>query len=70
MQNYIKSQTRLAFVQYIFQNEFISTDSLESIEDFQKHFYDTNIAIIDEKKEFTCGNAKIKVIKPSWLKLI
>ena len=52
MQNYIKSQTRLAFVQYIFQNEFISTDSLESIEDFQRHFYDTNIAIIDEKKEF------------------
>ncbi len=52
MQNYIKSQTRLAFVQYIFQNEFISTDSFESIEDFQKHFYDTNIAIINEKKEF------------------
>ena len=52
MQNNIKSQTRLAFVQYIFQNEFISTYSLESIEDFQKHFYDTNIAIIDEKKEF------------------
>ncbi len=52
MQNYIKSQTRLAFVQYIFQNEFISTDSFESIEDFQKYFYDTNIAIIDEKKEF------------------
>ena len=24
----------------------------------------------DEKKEFTCGNAKIKVMKPSWLKLI
>ena len=51
MQNYIKSQTRLAFVQYIFQNEFSNTDSLESIDDFQKHFYDTNIAIIDEKKE-------------------
>ena len=52
MQNYIKSQTRLAFVQYIFQNEFLNSDSSESIEDFQKHFYDTNIAIIDEKKEF------------------
>ena len=52
MQNYIKSQTRLAFVQYIFQNEFLNTDSLENINDFQKHFYDTNIAIIDEKKEF------------------
>ena len=51
MQNYIKSQTRLAFVQYIFQNEFLNIDSSESIEDFQKHFYDTNIAIIDEKKE-------------------
>ena len=52
MQNYIKSQTRLAFVQYIFQNEFLNVDSSESIEDFQKHFYDTNISIIDEKKEF------------------
>ena len=51
MQNYTKSQTRLAFVQYIFQNEFLDTDFLEGIEDFQKHFYDTNIAIIEEKKE-------------------
>ena len=52
MQNYTKSQTRLAFVQYIFQNEFINADSSESIEDFQRHFYGTNIAIIDEEKEF------------------
>ena len=52
MQNYTKSQTRLAFVQYIFQNEFLNTDFSESIEDFQKHFYDTNISIIDEKREF------------------
>ena len=51
MQNYIKSQTRLAFVQYIFQNEFLNTDFSENIEDFQKHFYDTDIALIDEKKE-------------------
>ena len=35
MQNYTKSQTRLAFVQYIFQNEFLKADSSESIEDFQ-----------------------------------
>ncbi len=52
MQNYTKSQTRLAFVQYIFQNEFLNEDSSVGIEDFQKHFYNTNIAIIDEKKEF------------------
>ena len=51
MQNFIKSQTRLAFVQYIFQNELLNADYLESIDDFQEHFYDTNIAIIDEKKE-------------------
>ena len=52
MQNYTKSQTRLAFIQYIFQNELLNAVSSESIEDFQKHFYDTNIAIIDAKKEF------------------
>ena len=52
MQNFTKSQTRLAFVQFIFQNEFLNRDSFESINDFQKHFYDTNIAIIDNKKEF------------------
>ena len=52
MQNYTKSQTRLAFVQYLFQNEFLNADSTEGIEEFQNHFYDTNIAIIDEKKEF------------------
>ncbi len=51
MQNYIRSQTRLAFVQFIFQNEFLHIDSFESIDDFQKHFYDTNIAVIDENKE-------------------
>ena len=52
MQNYTKSQTRLAFVQYIFQNELLNIDSSENIEDFQKHFYDSNIAIIDDKREF------------------
>ena len=36
MQNYTKSQTRLAFVQYIFQNEFLNADSSESIEDEYK----------------------------------
>ena len=50
MQNYIKSQTRLAFVQYIFQCEFFNSENLDSIEDFQKYFYNTNIAVIDEKK--------------------
>ena len=52
MQNYIKSQTRLAFVQYIFQSEFLKSDIPHSIDDFQRHFYNTNIATMEEKKEF------------------
>ena len=50
MQNFIKSQTRLAFIQYIFQSEFCNSN--ENIDDFQKHFYNSNIATINEKKEF------------------
>ena len=52
MQNFTKSQTRLAFIQFIFQSKFLNSETLEDINDFQKHFYETNIAIIDEKKEF------------------
>ena len=52
MQNFIKSQTRLAFIQFIFQSKFFNSENMEDINDFQKHFYETNIAIIDEKKEF------------------
>ena len=52
MQNKIKSKTRLAFVQYIFQSEFLNIEKSESIEDFQQHFYNSNIAVMSEKKEF------------------
>ena len=52
MQNYTKSQTRLAFVQYIFQTEFLNQNSFESIEEFEKYFYNSNIAAIGDKKEF------------------
>ena len=46
MQNFIKSQTRLAFIQFIFQNEFLNTDTSKNIDDFQNYFYDTNISVI------------------------
>ena len=52
MQNFVKSQTRLAFIQFIFQSKFLNSETIEDINDFQKYFYETNIAIIDEKKEF------------------
>ena len=47
MQNFIRSQTRLAFVQYIFQSEFSNSDTNPDKQDFQEHFYNSNIAIID-----------------------
>ena len=52
MQNFIKSQTRLAFVQYIFQSLILDTNTIETIKDFQENFYNTNIAIIGVKKNF------------------
>ena len=59
MQNYTKSQTRLAFIQYIFQSEFINITKIESAKDFQKYFYNSNIAIIGENKEFKLKFNKI-----------
>ena len=52
MQNFIKSQTRLAFVQYIFQSLILDINTIKSNRDFQENFYDTNIAVIGEKKNF------------------
>lgn len=52
MQNFIKSQTRLAFVQYIFQSLILDINTIESNRDFQENFYDTDIAIMGEKKKF------------------
>ena len=52
MQNFIKSQTRLAFVQYIFQSLILDINTIKSNRDFQENFYNTNIAVIGEKKKF------------------
>ena len=52
MQNFIKSQTRLAFVQYIFQSLILDIKTIESNKDFQENFYNANIAIMGEKKNF------------------
>jgi len=52
MQNFIKSQTRLAFVQYIFQTLILETNTIKTNNEFQENFYNTNIAIIGENKNF------------------
>ncbi len=64
MQNYLKSQTRLAFIQYIFHMEFFKSNSFQNAEEFEKNFYNTNIAAIGEKKEF-----KLKFNKNFFKKL-
>ena len=64
MQNYTKSQTRLAFVQFIFQSEFINVSNYETLNHFQNYFYNSNISIIGDKKEF-----KIKFNKNLLIKL-
>ena len=64
MQNYLKSQTRLAFIQYIFHMEFFKSNSFQNVEDFEKNFYNSNIAAIGEKKEF-----KLKFNKNFFKKL-
>ena len=70
MQNYIKSQTRLAFVQFIFQNEFISSSSVLTFDEFQNHFYNSDISIIGEKKEFKLKFNKnfLKKLSDNYLK--
>lgn len=52
MQNLTKSHTRLAFIQYIFQSEFTEENLQNLKEDFEKHFNNTYITAIGEKKEF------------------
>ena len=64
MQNFTESQTRLAFIQYIFQSEFLNINESHDIEDFQKYFYNSDIAVIGEKKEF-----KLKFNKNYFKKL-
>ena len=50
MQNFTKSQTRLAFIQYIFQSEFLKIDTNNIKKDFQDYFYNSNISVIGEKE--------------------
>ena len=64
MQNFTKSQTRLAFIQFIFQSEFLNLEKNNSIDEFKNYFYNSNIAIIGNKKEF-----KIKFNKNFFKKL-
>ena len=51
MQNYIKTETRLAFIQFIFSSLFSDVSIEESTEEFENYFYKLSVSSIDQKKE-------------------
>ena len=51
MQNYIKTETRLAFIQFIFSSLFSNSSVEESINNFENYFYKLSVSSIDQKKE-------------------
>ena len=51
MQNYIKTETRLAFIQFIFSSLFSDVSVEESTKEFENYFYKLSVSSIDQKKE-------------------
>lgn len=51
MQNYIKTETRLAFIQFIFSSLFSNSSVEEKINDFENYFYKLSVPSIKNKKE-------------------
>ena len=51
MQNQKKTETRLAFIQFIFSSLYSENSIEENIIDFEDYFYKLSISSIDQKKE-------------------
>jgi len=51
MQNYIKTETRLAFIQFIFSSLFSKSSIEENVNDFENYFYKLSVSSIEQKKE-------------------
>ena len=51
MQNFIKTETRLAFIQFIFSSLFSDVSIEESTEEFANYFYKLSVSSINQKKE-------------------
>tara|TARA_B110000196_G_scaffold45179_1_gene35594 strand:+ start:70 stop:534 length:465 start_codon:yes stop_codon:yes gene_type:complete len=52
MQNHSKTETRLAFIQFIFSSLFSDSASNEIINDFESYFNKLKVSSIEQKKEF------------------
>ena len=51
MQNHIKTETRLAFVQFIFSSFFSNISIEQDSSDFEKYFNKLSVSSIDQKEE-------------------
>ena len=51
MQNQIKTETRLAFIQFIFSSLFSNSSVEECTNDFENYFYKLSVSSIEQKKE-------------------
>lgn len=51
MKNQIKTQTRLAFIQFIFSSLFSDSSIQDNINDFENYFYKLSVSSIAQNKE-------------------
>ena len=51
MQNHIKTETRLAFIQFIFSSLFSNNAIEKNLIDFEDYFYKLSVSSIGQKKE-------------------
>lgn len=72
MQNYIKTETRLAFIQFIFSSLFSNSSVEEKINDFENYFYKLSVPSIKNKKEILINFNKnyFKKLTKSYEKFI
>ena len=68
MQNYIKTETRLAFIQFIFSSLFSNSSFEENMNDFENYFYKLSVPSIKKNKEILIN--LIKTILKSLQKVM
>ena len=51
MQNHVKTETRLAFIQFIFSSFFSDKSIVENSNDFEKYFNKLSVSSIEQKQE-------------------
>jgi len=72
MQNYIKTETRLAFIQFIFSSLFSNSSFEENMNDFENYFYKLSVPSINQNKEILINFNKnyFKKLTKSYEKFI